>query len=94
MPSFPGWVRAVTITVTGPSAATTNYYVGYQSTNSGISSVNLGASTASTVTVVIQFSDPTGLGAGTYKDTLQLAVTTDAAGANPIANSPQIINVT
>ncbi len=77
--------------VTNPPAT---LYVGYQTTNNGISAVALGDATADTATIDISFWAPGTLGVGTYVDTLSLAACLDDACATQIASSPQTVSVT
>jgi outer membrane protein assembly factor BamB len=63
-------------------------------TNNGISSVVMAATTDTTATVQILFKLPSELGIGTYRDTLLLAVCTDASCTSQIAGSPQTVSVT
>ena len=68
-------------------------YVGYQTGYNAISSVSAVGHSASSATVTISFKAPSQLGAGTYTDTLALAVCLDQQCSQQVGNSPQNVDV-
>lgn len=83
-----------TVEIIVANQPSTGLYIGYDTTNNGISAVALGSTTANTATILVSFKPPAVLGPGTYNDTLTLAVCKDAQCASQIANSPQTVSVT
>jgi hypothetical protein len=88
-PSIP-----VTLTVPGASTAGTNLYWGYWTSGTGINTVTAAPPNGDSVLLHVEFQVPSSPGLGTYPSTLYLEVATDQAGAHPIGNSPQAIDVT
>lgn len=72
---------------------TTSLYIGYNNTSNGISSLSFSAVNSTTENVTINFDSPAQLGAGTYSDTVTLAVCYDQECESQIANSPQTVQV-
>jgi len=67
-------------------------YLGVQNSDQGINRViNNGGTLPATIT--IQFDSPAILGPGTYDDTVQVEVCFDQACTQPLANSPQTVQV-
>ncbi len=79
------------VSIVGEQSGQQIYLGGKYSTN-GIAAVS-DASGSSPVTVTIQFKSPSSLGAGTYKDTVQISGCYDQACTQPIADSPQAVQI-
>lgn len=81
------------IQATITSTATASFYIGVQSTNNGIASLD-GAQSGNDYNITLTFMDPATLGPGSYSDTVTVTVCYDQACARQITNSPQVIPVT
>jgi hypothetical protein len=88
--SDPAPTALVTVNLTGiyPGAL----YLVANHTNTAIAGLSQYGTGSSVVS--IQFKEPSSLGLGTFKDTLQLGVSTDAAGTKMVMGSPQALEVT
>ncbi|WP_257306671.1 hypothetical protein [Geothrix campi] len=83
----------VNLTISGviPSGG---LYVGGNFTNNGIDSISALPASNNTVAITINYKNASTLAVGTYSDTISVIVSTDQAGNNQIANSPQTISST
>ncbi len=87
----PAPVNSFQVNVTGLTQ-NQEVYLGAQFTGQGINQViNNGGTLPATIT--IQFDSPAALGPGTYDGTVQIEVCFDQACKQPLANSPQSVQV-
>ena len=82
-----------TVTISISNAPSAGLYVAYKDSTNGISSINFAGISPSAESVQVDFKNPAVLGAGTFKDTLELAVCTDAQCQSQVSGSPQFITV-
>jgi len=83
---------AISVSVTGAQTGQ-QFYVSGKYSEVGISTVSDSAGSLP-VPVTVQFKSPGALGVGTYHDTVQISVCLDQACSEPVANSPQTVQVT
>jgi outer membrane protein assembly factor BamB len=82
---------SIEASIVGEQAGQQVYLLGKYST-SGISTLS-DASGASPVEIDIQFKSPSSLGVGVYTDSVQISACYDQACTQPLANSPQVVQV-
>jgi hypothetical protein len=83
----------IDVTVVNPSTSGTSVG-GLAFTSSGISTVSLQMTSATSGVVTVEFKPPTSLKPATYSDTVRLNLCSDAACANPIQGTTLTIPVT
>ena len=88
-----GAAPTATVQINLNEAPTSTVYVGYNDTTNGISSLSFSQVSAQAEAVNIAFKSPAQLGAGTYTDTINLAVCYDQQCNSQVANSPQAVQV-